>query len=52
VTTKAFLGRIILNQLGDRADFANSIESRVAFLDHHLVEYVNTLPPYALFVLS
>ncbi|KAJ7869030.1 putative asparagine synthase [Mycena leptocephala] len=45
VTTKAFLGRIILNQLGDRADFANSIESRVAFLDHHLVEYVNTLPP-------
>ncbi|KAJ7930868.1 putative asparagine synthase [Mycena leptocephala] len=45
VTTKAFLGRIILNQLGDRADFANSIESRVAFLDHHLVEYVNTFPP-------
>ncbi|KAJ7617945.1 hypothetical protein FB45DRAFT_756059 [Roridomyces roridus] len=23
----------------------NSIESRVAFLDHHLVEYVNSLPP-------
>ncbi|KAJ7457816.1 nucleophile aminohydrolase [Mycena latifolia] len=45
VTVKAFLGRIILNQLGDRADMVNSIESRVAFLDHHLVEYINTLPP-------
>ncbi|KAJ7648533.1 putative asparagine synthase [Mycena rosella] len=45
VTTKAALSRFILNQLGDRADMINSIESRIAFLDHHLVEYVNTLPP-------
>ncbi|KAJ7659379.1 nucleophile aminohydrolase [Mycena rosella] len=45
VTTKAALGRFILNQLGDRADMVNSVESRIAFLDHHLVEYVNTLPP-------
>ncbi|KAJ6470684.1 hypothetical protein C8R47DRAFT_988631, partial [Mycena vitilis] len=36
---------VILNQMGDRADMANSIESRVAFLDHHLVEYVAKLPP-------
>ncbi|KAJ7659364.1 hypothetical protein B0H17DRAFT_954830 [Mycena rosella] len=46
VTMKAALGRFILNQLGDRADMVNSVESRIAFLDHHLVEYVNTLPPY------
>ncbi|KAJ7657336.1 hypothetical protein DFH06DRAFT_460895 [Mycena polygramma] len=24
---------------------ASSVESRVSFLDHHLVEYVNSLPP-------
>ncbi|KAJ7457848.1 hypothetical protein FB451DRAFT_1047161 [Mycena latifolia] len=46
VTTKCLLTKIILNQMGDRNDMTNSIESRVAFLDHHLIEYVNTLPPY------
>jgi asparagine synthase (glutamine-hydrolysing) len=45
VVTKTLLGRTILNQVGDRNDMAHSVESRVAFLDHHLVEYVNTLPP-------
>ncbi|KAF8145640.1 putative asparagine synthase [Mycena galopus ATCC 62051] len=45
VVAKTFLGRLILNFTGDRADMAHSIESRVAFLDHHLVEYVNSLPP-------
>jgi asparagine synthase (glutamine-hydrolysing) len=45
---KTLMGRGILNLTGDRNDMANSIESRVAFLDHHLVEYVNSLPPYAL----
>ncbi|KAJ7218395.1 hypothetical protein GGX14DRAFT_390171 [Mycena pura] len=35
----------ILNSVGDRADMAHSVESRVAFLDHHVVDYVNTLPP-------
>ncbi|KAJ7244949.1 putative asparagine synthase [Mycena rebaudengoi] len=35
----------ILNSAGDRADMSSSVESRVAFLDHHLIEYVNTLPP-------
>ncbi|KAJ6608441.1 putative asparagine synthase [Mycena sp. CBHHK59/15] len=45
MTAKTLLGKIILNQVGDRADMANSVESRVSFLDHHLVEYVNTLPP-------
>ncbi|KAJ7239186.1 putative asparagine synthase [Mycena haematopus] len=45
MTAKTFLGRIILNQVGDRADMANAVENRVSYLDHHLVEYVNTLPP-------
>ncbi|KAJ6573549.1 putative asparagine synthase [Mycena vulgaris] len=45
ITAKSLLGKIILNQAGDRNDMTNSVESRVAFLDHHLVEYVNTLPP-------
>ncbi|KAF8145655.1 putative asparagine synthase [Mycena galopus ATCC 62051] len=45
VTAKTLLGNQILNFGGDRNDMTNSIESRVAFLDHHLVDYVNTLPP-------
>ncbi|KAJ6453218.1 putative asparagine synthase [Mycena vitilis] len=45
VTAKTVLGRMILNFIGDRNDMASSIESRVSFLDHHLVEYVNSLPP-------
>ncbi|KAJ7114619.1 putative asparagine synthase [Mycena crocata] len=44
VTAKTMLGKFILNQIGDRADMANSVESRVSFLDHHLVEYVNRIP--------
>ncbi|KAJ7140701.1 hypothetical protein C8R44DRAFT_930932 [Mycena epipterygia] len=46
VTAKSLLSNIILNVIGDRNDMTNAVESRVAFLDHHLVEYVNTLPPY------
>ncbi|KAJ7111716.1 putative asparagine synthase [Mycena epipterygia] len=42
---KTMLSNIILNLAGDRNDMSHSVESRVAFLDHHLVEYVNTLPP-------
>ncbi|KAJ7034081.1 putative asparagine synthase [Mycena alexandri] len=45
ITAKTLLSQIILNLSGDRTDMANSIESRPSFLDHHLVEYVNTLPP-------
>ncbi|KAJ6594833.1 putative asparagine synthase [Mycena capillaripes] len=44
-TAKTLMGRTILNIAGDRNDMANAIESRVSFLDHHLVEYVNSLPP-------
>ncbi|KAJ7140776.1 hypothetical protein C8R44DRAFT_974542 [Mycena epipterygia] len=45
VAGKSLLSNYLLNMAGDRNDMANAVESRVAFLDHHLVEYVNTLPP-------
>ncbi|KAJ7229997.1 putative asparagine synthase [Mycena pura] len=43
--TKTIMGRVILNIAGDRSDMMHSVESRVAFLDHHFVDYVTTLPP-------
>ncbi|KAJ6494963.1 putative asparagine synthase [Mycena vulgaris] len=45
VVHKTALGNLILNHLGDRPEMANSIEGRPPFLDHKLVEYVNSLPP-------
>ncbi|KAF7367708.1 Asparagine synthetase domain-containing protein [Mycena sanguinolenta] len=45
VIAKTLMAKTILNINGDRNDMANSIESRVAFLDHHFVEYINSLPP-------
>ncbi|MCP5518048.1 MAG: asparagine synthase (glutamine-hydrolyzing) [Verrucomicrobiales bacterium] len=35
----------ILNWGGDRVDMANSMESRPAFLDHHVAELACTIPP-------
>ena len=35
----------ILNWGGDRVDMANSMESRPAFLDHHLAELAFNIPP-------
>ena len=35
----------ILNWGGDRVDMANSMESRPAFLDHHLAEIAVKIPP-------
>jgi len=35
----------ILNWGGDRVDMANSMESRPAFLDHHLAEAATRIPP-------
>lgn len=35
----------ILNWGGDRVDMANSMESRPAFLDHHLAELATRIPP-------
>jgi len=36
----------ILNWGGDRVDMANSMESRPAFLDHHLAEVAFKVPPH------
>ena len=43
--TKAHLQNLLLSNLGDRGEMAHSIEGRTPFLDHHLAEYVNNLPP-------
>lgn len=45
IFTKAHLENLILSNLGDRGEMAHSIEGRTPFLDHHLTEYVNSLPP-------
>ncbi|RDA95365.1 hypothetical protein CP533_3540 [Ophiocordyceps camponoti-saundersi (nom. inval.)] len=42
---KSIFPNILLTCLGDRVEMAHSIEGRTPFLDHHLVEYVNSLPP-------
>jgi len=43
--SKTMLEGQILTWGGDRVDMANSMESRTAFLDHHLAEFATTLPP-------
>lgn len=35
----------MLSCLGDRTEMAHSVEGRTPFLDHHLTEYVNNIPP-------
>jgi asparagine synthase (glutamine-hydrolysing) len=42
---KTMLEGQILNWGGDRVDMAHSVESRPAFLDHHVAELARTLPP-------
>lgn len=42
---KTMLEGQILNWGGDRVDMANSMESRPAFLDHHLAEAARLVPP-------
>ncbi|MEO0454217.1 MAG: asparagine synthase (glutamine-hydrolyzing) [Verrucomicrobiota bacterium] len=45
--SKTMLEGQILNWGGDRVDMANSMESRPAFLDHHVAETATTIaPPY------
>ncbi|KAF9873700.1 asparagine synthase [Colletotrichum karsti] len=45
VYTRLPLANMVLTCLGDRTEMAHSVEARTPFLDHHLVEYVNSLPP-------
>ena len=42
--SKTQLPNYVLTVLGDRMEMAHSIEGRVAFLDHHVVELVRSLP--------
>lgn len=42
--SKTVLPNFILTVLGDRMEMAHSIEGRVPFLDHHVVEYARTIP--------
>jgi asparagine synthase (glutamine-hydrolysing) len=44
IWAKSFLPNFILNFLGDRMEMAHSIEGRVPFLDHHLVEFLGRVP--------
>lgn len=45
VEAKTLLAGYLLPYQGDRVAMANSIEGRYPFLDHHLVEFANALPP-------
>ncbi|KAJ7443531.1 putative asparagine synthase [Mycena latifolia] len=45
VTAKTLLQQSILNYIGERTEMAHSVEARPPFLDHHFIEYINTLPP-------
>jgi asparagine synthase (glutamine-hydrolysing) len=44
IWAKSFLPNYILNLLGDRMEMAHSVEGRVPFLDHHVVECVCRAP--------
>lgn len=41
---KSLLPNYILTMLGDRMEMAHSIEGRVPFLDHHVVEVIRSQP--------
>ncbi len=43
--SKTMLEGQILTWGGDRVDMANSMESRPAFLDHHVAEFATRIPP-------
>ena len=45
IWSRIALANILLVALGDRVEMSHSIEGRQPFLDHHLTEYVNKLPP-------
>lgn len=45
VWSQRHLPNQFMSCLGDRTEMAHSIEGRTPFLDHHLTEYVNNIPP-------
>ncbi|KAF9893626.1 hypothetical protein FE257_010938 [Aspergillus nanangensis] len=45
IWTKSYLPTISLRYVGDNVDIAYHVEGRLPFLDHHLNEYANQLPP-------
>ncbi len=45
VEAKSLLAGYLLSAQGDRVAMANSIEGRVPYLDHRVVEFANRLPP-------
>ncbi|MGV8930544.1 MAG: asparagine synthase (glutamine-hydrolyzing) [Luteimonas sp.] len=45
VEAKTLLGGYLLSSQGDRVAMANSIEGRVPFLDHRVIEFASRLPP-------
>lgn len=45
VWTKTQFERQVIGWAGDRVDMANSVETRPAFLDHHLAEFATRVPP-------
>lgn len=47
LSVKGPMEGLILTSLGDRTEMCGSLESRPSFLDHHLTEYANALPPSA-----
>ena len=44
ICIKTVLLNTLLKVYGDSSEMAHSVEGRLAFLDHHLVDYVNRLP--------
>jgi asparagine synthase (glutamine-hydrolysing) len=45
VEAQTLLFGYLLSSQGDRVAMANSVEGRVPFLDHRLIEFANSLPP-------
>ena len=44
INSKTSLPNFILVYLGDRMEMAHSVEGRVAFMDHHVAEYLHRVP--------
>ena len=45
VWTRTSFVNILLRHIGDNVDMVHHVESRTPFLDHHLTQYANALPP-------